>query len=43
MLQLNISIFKSTGRLIQGIDEKCQPWQGHVGQLALKWIFKTIR
>ena len=40
VLCLDISNFKSTGRLILEKDKTCQTWQCHVGQLALKWTFK---
>ena len=40
VLQLDISNFKSTGRLIEEKDKTYQTWQCYVGQLALKWTFK---
>ena len=40
VLQLDISNFRSTGRLTYDKDKSCQTWQCNVGQLALKWTFK---
>ena len=42
VLQLDISNFKSTGRLIEEKDKTCLTWQCHVGQLALKMDLQTI-
>ena len=43
VLQLDKSNFKSTGRLIQGKDKKCQTWQYHVGQLAFKMDLQNYK
>ena len=40
---LDISKFKSIGKLINEKDKTCLTWQCHVGQLSLKWTYKTIK